>query len=371
MTGIYYLSTLTFPSRYANRVQVLKMADAFSALVPVTLFGTRVSGTSEGVRKRYGLSPRILFCIVRGIRLKPRSFWRAFFLRKHIRRAPEGTVFYAREIMLTLFLTLLSRKFRESFFLESHSLHRFPKKLYRFLFFRARGIIVTNRFKKELLIEWGIPEERILVEPNGIDAKRFKKLTTLEDARDALGIPRNLRVILYLGVFSPDRGVDVFFNAALRADASVGDFYAVGATELQKKELEAKYRAGHIHIRELVPYEKVPLYYSAADCLVAPWSGKYDVSRIHGSPLKIPEFMYSARPLVISDLPMTREWVNDRVARLVVPDDPAALLTAIKEILKNPTLARAKAQKARAIAAEHTWDKRAERIIQFMKKDET
>jgi len=46
----------------------------------------------------------------------------------------------------------------------------------------------------------------------------------------------------------------------------------------------------------------------------------------------------------------------------VPPGDPAALSAALERVVADPELARSIAVRAHALAAEFTWDRRAERL---------
>lgn len=366
---LYYLTALKYPSSYANRAQVMKMAEAFVGnSVDITMFVSRFLGTQEEVLAKYGIDQKLTIKVISEKHKKMRAFWHARALAQEVKSAPENTIFYIRDITLCFWLILFSKRFRKRFFFEAHSIHRFPKFIYKICFFFAKGIITTNNYKRNILEKWNISKENIIVEPNAIDPKRFRVLTDTQTARKKLSLPLNKNIILYLGLFSPDRGSDTFMQVASESPAFLGEFYAVGGKPEQINTLKAQFDIPHLHIKELVPYEEAPLYYSAADVLVAPWSGRFEVSRVAASPLKIPEFMYSGKPLVISDLPMTREWVNESTAFLARPDDTQDFLEKIKYVLTNKEDACRRAREAKRKAQEHTWEKRAERITHFIKQ---
>ncbi|MDP2645300.1 MAG: glycosyltransferase, partial [Desulfobacterales bacterium] len=197
---IYYLTPLKYPSTYANRAQVMKMTEAFARNgADVTLFVSRLEGEKEEVLREYGIQTDISIVVVPEGRRGLRALGLALGFLKIIKKAPEGTVFYIRDVKLCSWLLLLSSRFRKNYFFETHSLHRFSPYMYRICFKKARGIITTNKYKKDILILWGFGEDQVLVEPNAIDERRFLKLTTREEARRKLGISGNKKMALYLG----------------------------------------------------------------------------------------------------------------------------------------------------------------------------
>jgi glycosyltransferase involved in cell wall biosynthesis len=77
--------------------------------------------------------------------------------------------------------------------------------------------------------------------------------------------------------------------------------------------------------------------------------------------------MAAGLPLVASDLPSLREILEDGVdAVLVPPDDPAELAKGIGKVAGDPTLRGRLGKRLLSRAAQHTWDARAERILDWM-----
>ncbi len=76
--------------------------------------------------------------------------------------------------------------------------------------------------------------------------------------------------------------------------------------------------------------------------------------------------MASGRPIVASSIPSIREIVDEHSAYLVIPDDPQTLAQAIQEVVSNSSKYEALAQKAYSKVLDHTWDKRAARIVSYM-----
>ncbi|MDP7691774.1 MAG: glycosyltransferase, partial [Vicinamibacterales bacterium] len=85
------------------------------------------------------------------------------------------------------------------------------------------------------------------------------------------------------------------------------------------------------------------------------------------SPLKLFEYMASGRPIVASDLEPIREVLTDgQNARLVPPGEPAALATAVRELLADPAQAEQLARTAFEQASSYSWSRRADRIEQLL-----
>ena len=78
--------------------------------------------------------------------------------------------------------------------------------------------------------------------------------------------------------------------------------------------------------------------------------------------------MASERPIVASDLPTINEILRDgKNAKLVKPDSPLALKEGIEKVLKDKNLSRKISKQARIDVEEYSWERRAQKIINFIK----
>ncbi len=75
------------------------------------------------------------------------------------------------------------------------------------------------------------------------------------------------------------------------------------------------------------------------------------VSEFEGFPNVVIEAMACGCPLVVSDIPAHREFLDERSALLVDPGDPAAIAAAVRETIAKPRDARLRAEAARERAA--------------------
>jgi len=85
------------------------------------------------------------------------------------------------------------------------------------------------------------------------------------------------------------------------------------------------------------------------------------------SPLKMFEYMASQRPIVATNLPSTREVLNENNAVLVEPDDSEKLAKGIKKVLDNKELSQKIAEQAYLDVKKYTWEKRVKDIIKLLK----
>lgn len=282
---------------------------------------------------------------------------------------------------------ILARDELAAFFLKMkgyrvyYDMHGFPEKkrwFWKIIMRRMDGIIATNKWKVERCASlFNISKEKMVVAPNGFDAEAFKKNEGKEQLRRDLDLPTGVRIVLYTGHLYDWKGAGVLLEAARQFPISNSRFpilfIFVGGTESDILAFREKARGvDTILILGYKPPADIPKYLKAADVLVLPNSqfsrnARFAVySRHDTSPIKLFEYMASGTPIVASRLPSIQEILNEENAMLVSPDDPQELLRGIQSVLLNPARALTRAERALSDSKKYTWDKRAERVIQFI-----
>jgi glycosyltransferase involved in cell wall biosynthesis len=278
--------------------------------------------------------------------------------------AYDGAVFYCRDSYPLL--PILKRGL--PYFFEIHDLSPKPRGFLIKLLSASRGIVAITRGLAEDLGKFA-KQENILVAEDGVDLQKFAVKLNREQVRLKLGFPADNKIVLYTGHLYAWKGVITLAQAAgyLPADAWV---CFVGGTDRDVsnfKNYVKENRLQRVEIIGQVPYEQVPLYLAAADILVLPNSAKFKISEHYTSPLKLFEYMASHRPIVSSDLPSLREILDESTAVFFIPDDPISLGRKINQLLSDQGLSERLATNAASRVNSYTWDKRAEKIINFIK----
>jgi glycosyltransferase involved in cell wall biosynthesis len=118
-----------------------------------------------------------------------------------------------------------------------------------------------------------------------------------------------------------------------------------------------------------VPNQNLPLYQSAADILLMPYSraimgssGSADSAAV-ASPMKMFEYMAAGRAIVSSDLPVIREVLNERNAVFCKPDEVGDWRLVIESLLDDEPRRTDLGNQARGDAQGYTWVARAQRIM--------
>jgi glycosyltransferase involved in cell wall biosynthesis len=241
---------------------------------------------------------------------------------------------------------------------------------------RAADLVVAvSEPLREPLRAAGVPDDRVLVNPNGVDPDRFdpERLAPARAAHRArLGVRDEHVVVGFVGTFGAWHGAEMLARAAARVGAIVGGVpvhYLLIGEGPRRREAEAT--VAHAGIGDavtftgLVPQDETPGLLAACDVAVAPHVPNADGTPFFGSPTKLFEYMASGRAIVASALDQIGEVLEDEVTALMVaPGDERALAAGLIRIVSDPPLRARLARAARERAvSHHSWRAHVGRML--------
>lgn len=281
----------------------------------------------------------------------------------------KSDVIYSRDEVLSFVMSI----FRKNVYYEMHDYPRSHRWLYRGLFRRVEKIVSTNQIKKDRLIkEFGVPEEKVAVQPNGIDLSAFENDQTSE-VRESLQLPADRKIISYVGkykTFGQGKGVQEMIGAFSKLQNSAF-LLLVGINQDEEAEVESLLQEssvsrGTYRIVPHVSHAEIPAYLQASDALIMNYPNTEHYSQFM-SPIKMFEYMASGTPIVATDLPSVREILNENNAVLVEPDNSQALAEGISRALNDEAFAQKIAAQAREDVKKYDWNKRAQALLGIMR----
>lgn len=233
----------------------------------------------------------------------------------------------------------------------------------------AARIFVVSEVERRNLLSAGVADEKIMVNPNGVDTEKFRPGAGGHSLRAELGIPEDETLAGFVGTFGPWHGVMELARAVtlLPADARIR-FLLIGAGKLREEVERVVREAGvmeRVVFAGVVEHERVPAYLDACDVLVSPHVPLGDGSEFFGSPTKLFEYMAMGKGIVASRLGQIGDVLEDEATALLVePGDVRALSSAILRLAREPKLRERLGMAARERAIEqHTWARNAQRVL--------
>lgn len=234
----------------------------------------------------------------------------------------------------------------------------------------AARIFVVSEVERKNLERQGIPSEKIIVNPNGVDAELFRPGTGGGQVRKELDISDAEVVAGFVSTFGPWHGVIQLAQAIKLVPGNVPvRFVLVGSGSLYgevERLLQAEVASRRVIFTGAVPHDRVPALLDACDILVSPHIPLADGSDFFGSPTKVFEYMAMGKGIVASRLGQIGEVLSDdETALLVEPGNVGELARAIIMLVESPDLRARLGANARNVAMQkHTWTRNAERVLQ-------
>lgn len=234
----------------------------------------------------------------------------------------------------------------------------------------AARIFVVSEVERRNLEARGVPTEKIILNPNGVDVQIFRPGAGGAQAREALGLNQTDLVAGFVGTFGPWHGVVQLAQAIKSLPERLPvRFLFVGSGGLHgevERLLAAERERGKVIFTGAVAHERVPSLLDTCDILVAPHVPLVDGSDFFGSPTKIFEYMAMGKAIVASRLGQIGEVLSDNeTALLVEPGDIGELTAALVRVIENSEVRARLGPNAREAAVKnHTWTQNAQRVLE-------
>jgi glycosyltransferase involved in cell wall biosynthesis len=234
-------------------------------------------------------------------------------------------------------------------------------------------IVVVSASLKEILMEKGIAEQKIIVNPNGVDPESYNPLIQANSIAKKYGL-ENYKVIGFIGSFGQWHGVvemaraiELFYRLNQNMINEVKSLM-IGDGKLLPEAKKIISKSGYqenVIFTGQIHQSEGPKYLAVCDILLSPHIKNPDGSKFFGSPTKLFEYMAMGKAIVASKLDQIGEVLeHDNTAYLVEPGNKNQLADAMQLLIADSELRRKLGKNARAeVLKKYTWQKHVEKIL--------
>ncbi|HIW50311.1 MAG TPA: glycosyltransferase family 4 protein [Candidatus Blautia intestinavium] len=187
---------------------------------------------------------------------------------------------------------------------ENSFIYRIGRRIEDYTYRNADRIIVISNDIKQNIINKGVPEEKIVVVPNWIDAEKIHPIAKEDNYLfDKYYIPKDKFTVVYAGNLGYAQNIEVIIKSAelLKEHKSIQFVvFGKGAQEDEYKEMAAG--LDNVHFFPIQPYSEVSYVYSIGDVSVVPCKKGFGGSAM---PSKTWSIMATGTPVLASFDPGT------------------------------------------------------------------
>ena len=206
-----------------------------------------------------------------------------------------------------------------------------------------------------------LSREKIFTNPNGVDVEKFRYVKT--DLKDRLGIPADMTVVGFAGVFMPWQKIEDLIQAVQNLGTEtrlllIGE--GKGEYVRNLESLAAEKNNERIIFTGLVSHTDIPKYLSVCDILVVTQSKERPIR----SPIKLFEYMATGRAIAVANVGQLSEIIKDGENGLTFEPNTHDLGRVLDRLIQNKELREKIGEKARRDAVQqYTWDANVTRIL--------
>lgn len=218
----------------------------------------------------------------------------------------------------------------------------------RFVLATARRVAVLNSNVEAFLQQIGVPDDKIIFMPNGVDLTVFHPDSSVDSraVRKRYQLPDDKPVALFVGRFVPKKG----FHKLLGATSDRYHIALAGGTSPDGTSPDNVTFLGSLSSAELAEL------YNAVDMFVLPSEGE-------GFPLTVQEAMASSLPVVISKNPGYDVYQLDDSLLMQIYPSIATIRTTLSKLADDSSLRQRMADYSRRYAVEHfSWDRNVSQL---------
>ena len=242
----------------------------------------------------------------------------------------------------------------------------------RVLAIADRIIAATQAEQAQLQWLYKADARKVVVIPPGVDTGHFYPIPA-DEAREFIGIPREDRMVLFVGRIEALKGVDTLIKAmaCMRMSemekpaylAIIGGDPNVGPDEMSQEMTRLQALCRELAMDRMVVFlgkrgqDTLPYYYSAAELLVMP-------SHYESFGMVALEAMACGTPVIASQVGGLALLVQDGVTGFHVPNgDSDALCAKLTLLMADAGLRRQMGTQAADYALGYAWEKITSQIV--------
>jgi len=243
----------------------------------------------------------------------------------------------------------------------------------------AAHIVVVSDALKNILLKFGVDENKIIINPNGIDERKYNPQIKCDDVKQKYNLENKI-VIGFIGTFGQWHGAEniaLAFGKLLKKYPEYKNkakLFMIGdgvRMPIVKKHILEFGLQENVVLTGLIRQDQGAKFLNACDILINATVPNPDGSEFFGSPTKLFEYMAMGKAIICSDMAQMSEILEQgKTAYMVEPGNIDELATAMKELVDDSELRRRLGNSVRdEVIQKYTWDKHVDKILKAISNE--
>ena len=243
----------------------------------------------------------------------------------------------------------------------------------------AAHIVVVSDALKDIILKFGVDENKIIVNPNGIDESKYNPQIKCDDVKQKYNLENKI-VIGFIGTFGQWHGAEniaLAFGGLLKKYPEYKNkakLFMIGdgvRMPIVKKHILEFGLQENVVLTGLIRQDQGAKFLNACDILINATVPNPDGSEFFGSPTKLFEYMAMGKAIICSDMAQMSEILEQgKTAYMVEPGNIDELATAMKELVDDSELRRRLGNSVRdEVIQKYTWDKHVDKILKAISNE--
>lgn len=273
-------------------------------------------------------------------------FFRPDIIHAHGLSAAVAAVFWGKFFKVRTIISL-------------HSIYTFPKNgLYhdfvKFLLRNADFVLSLSRKSNQEVKALGVENNKSGAFTYWIDFKKFKILNFKFKIKRKLEWEEKF-IVLFVGRLIKEKGIDILLESARLWNKNIR-LVIIGAGPMEEELLKEINQMKKVQFLGKIEQPDLPLYYSAADCLIVPSISEEGFGRV------IIESLACGTPVIASRKGAIPEAMDETVGRFIKATSED-IKDEISYLYKNPSVLQKLAKKTRKFVERRYSERNVEKII--------
>ena len=221
-------------------------------------------------------------------------------------------------------------------------------------------IVVSNPMKDFIISEWNVPEEKIIVIPNGYFESKLRMFQNFEEEDG---------VISFIGTLHPKLDTDKFIGVGKLLENRGGSLYIIGDGPI-KNLLEQKIKQNNLinnvvltgHLLDIEAYTLL----AKSQVAIFPLKISKSVNTEAMSPVKVFDYAALGKAMVLDDISeMCKIFKENNAALVSDPSNQEEFIENVCTLLDDEDKRKKLSSNAKRLVKDFTWEKQGEKLARM------